>query len=90
MFIKFLNIAYLSHPAKQWLQYDIGPPSLVTALVTMGRGEEGRQHWVTKYTLSFSNDSIQWKTYNNPDDNQEIMVNHQQNHHWMTMLIEPK
>ena len=47
----------------QWLQLDIGPPTLITAVVTKGRGDTGRKQWVTKYRISYSNDSVDWTFY---------------------------
>lgn len=47
----------------QWLQFDIGPPTLVTGLVTKGRGEDNKKHWVTRFRISFSNDSRTWHFY---------------------------
>jgi len=47
----------------QWLQVDIGPPALVTGLVTKGRGEAGKQHWVTRFRVSYSNDTTTWHFY---------------------------
>ena len=49
--------------AEQWLQFDIGPPTLVTAVVTKGRGDGRKKHWVTEYRLSYSNDSRLWHFY---------------------------
>ena len=49
--------------AKQWLQFDVGPPTLVTGLATRGRGDAEKKHWVTKFHLSYSNDSQVWKFY---------------------------
>lgn len=49
--------------ANQWLQFDIGPATLVTGLVTKGRSEGQRKHWVTRYRLSYSNDSQTWHFY---------------------------
>jgi len=48
---------------KQWLQLDIGPPTLVTGMVTRGRGDTRRKHWVTRFRLSHSNDSQHWTVY---------------------------
>ena len=45
----------------QWLQFDVGPPKLVAGIVTKGRGD--KKHWVTRYRLSYSNDSLQWHFY---------------------------
>ncbi|KAK7077461.1 hypothetical protein SK128_009079, partial [Halocaridina rubra] len=47
----------------QWLQWDLGPPHLVTGIITRGRGDTGRKHWVKAYTLTYSNDSRVWFTY---------------------------
>lgn len=50
--------------AEPWLQLDIGPPTLVTGVVTKGRGDTGRKQWVTRYRLSYTNDSeSQWHVY---------------------------
>ena len=49
--------------AHQWLQFDIGPPTLVTGLITKGRGDTGKKNWVTRYRLSYSNDSQIWYYY---------------------------
>lgn len=43
--------------ANQWLQFDIGPPTLVTGVVTRGRGDGRRKHWVTRFRLSYSNNT---------------------------------
>ncbi|XP_067931280.1 lactadherin-like [Watersipora subatra] len=48
---------------KQWLQLDIGPPTKISALITKGRGDTGRKQWVTKYKISYSNDSVTWTFY---------------------------
>jgi lactadherin len=48
---------------EQWLQFDIGPPTLVTGMVTRGRGDSGRKHWITRFRLSYSNDSVNWTFY---------------------------
>lgn len=47
----------------QWLQFDIGPPTLVTGLITKGRGDGKRKQWVTRFRLSFSNDTQVWYYY---------------------------
>jgi len=49
--------------ANQWLQLDVGPATLVTGVVTRGRSDGRRRHWVTKYRLSYSNDSETWHFY---------------------------
>ena len=48
----------------QWLQFDIGPASLVTGVVTRGRGDTGKRQWVTRYKLAYSNDTRDWMFYN--------------------------
>jgi hypothetical protein len=62
--------------ADQWLQFDIGPPTLVTGIVTKGRGDGSKKHWVTKYRLSYSNDSRLWHFYKD-DTEHEIKVTHE-------------
>lgn len=47
----------------QWLQFDLGHPSTVTSLITKGRADTNQEQWVTKYRLSFSNDSRLWIYY---------------------------
>ncbi len=47
----------------QWLEIDIAHPTLVTALVTKGKGDTLKNHWVTKYKVAFSNDSVLWSYY---------------------------
>lgn len=50
--------------ANQWLQFDIGPPTLVTGVVTRGRGDGRRKNWVTRFRLSYSNHThAQWHYY---------------------------
>jgi len=48
----------------QWLQFDIGPASLVTGVVTRGRGDSSKRQWVTRYKLAYSNDTRDWVFYN--------------------------
>lgn len=45
----------------QWLQFDLGPPTSITGLVTRGQGDKKR--FVTSYTMSYSNDSSLWFFY---------------------------
>lgn len=47
----------------QWLEIDVGHPTLITGLITKGRGDTTRNQWVTKYKVSYSNDSIVWTWY---------------------------
>lgn len=48
----------------QWLQFDLGPPTLVTGVVTKGRMDVKKRAWVKSYKLSFSNDSSVGHFYN--------------------------
>jgi len=48
----------------QWLQFDIGPASLVTGVVTRGRGDSSKRQWVTRYKLAYSNNTQDWIFYN--------------------------
>lgn len=47
----------------QWLEFDLGHPSTVTSLITKGRGDMNQDQWVTKYKVSFSNDTRLWLYY---------------------------
>ncbi|XP_076471901.1 lactadherin-like isoform X2 [Babylonia areolata] len=47
----------------QWLQMDVGPPTLVTGVVTKGRGDTRRKHWVERFKISYSNDTRVWYFY---------------------------
>ena len=48
----------------QWLQFDVGPASLVTGVVTRGRADTSKRQWVTRYKLAYSNDTRHWVYYN--------------------------
>src|SRR6218665_3232052 len=61
----------------QWMKFDIGPPTLVTGLVTKGRGEDNKKHWVTRFRISFSNDSRTWHFYR--ENSVKIKVSHRHN-----------
>ena len=43
------------------MELDLGPPTTITGLVTRGRGD--KKHWVTSYSVSYSNDSNVWFYY---------------------------
>lgn len=45
----------------EWLQFDLGPPTTVTGLITRGQGD--RRRFVTSYSMSYSNDSSVWYFY---------------------------
>ena len=47
----------------QWIQWDLGPPHRITGIITKGRGDTRRRHWVQSYTLTYSNDTLVWYTY---------------------------
>ena len=53
--------SFLEHD--QWLEFDLGHPSIVTSLITKGRGDSNREQWVTKYRVSISNDTRLWLYY---------------------------
>ena len=45
----------------QWLQIDFGSPTKITRVATQGRN--GFNEWVTKYNLSYSDDSVHFHSY---------------------------
>lgn len=61
--VKLVLYSLYLFTGNQWLQLDIGPPTLITAVVTKGRGDTGRKQWITNYRISYSNDSIDWTFY---------------------------
>ncbi|KAA0183353.1 hypothetical protein HAZT_HAZT010852 [Hyalella azteca] len=61
---KVLTPSLTSHsPEHQWIQWDLGPPHKITGIITKGRGDSRRRHWVQSYTLTYSNDTVIWYTY---------------------------
>lgn len=50
----------------EWLQFDLGPPTQVTGLITRGQGD--RKSFVTSYTVSYSNNSVSWHFYKDADN----------------------
>lgn len=47
----------------QWLQIDVGPPTLITGVLTKGRGDSKKKHWVKRFKISYSNDTQRWYEY---------------------------
>ncbi|XP_064601589.1 lactadherin-like isoform X2 [Liolophura sinensis] len=47
----------------QWIQVDVGPPTLITGILTKGREDTRRKHWVTRFKVSYSNDTRVWYFY---------------------------
>ncbi|XP_072023596.1 uncharacterized protein [Amphiura filiformis] len=49
--------------ANQWIQVDLGTPTLVTGVITQGR--DGTSQWVTMFTVEYSTDCITWQNVDN-------------------------
>ncbi|XP_050409625.1 lactadherin isoform X1 [Patella vulgata] len=47
----------------QWMQIDVGPPTLITGVISKGRGDTKRKHWVERFKISYSNDTQVWYFY---------------------------
>ncbi|BFZ16140.1 hypothetical protein BsWGS_19179 [Bradybaena similaris] len=47
----------------QWLQVDVGPPTLITGIIVKGRGDTLRKHWVQRFKIAYSNDTRLWYSY---------------------------
>ena len=45
------------------MQIDIGPPTLVTGIITKGRGDSRKSHWVKRFMVTYSNDTERWYNY---------------------------
>ncbi|TGZ63766.1 hypothetical protein CRM22_006732 [Opisthorchis felineus] len=48
---------------QQWLQIDVGPPTQITGVILKGRGDYKRPQYVTRFKLSYSNDTRLWYFY---------------------------
>jgi lactadherin len=59
-----MNIIFSQWLAEgQWIEIDVGPPTLITGVITKGRADSKKQHWVTRFKISYSNDSQVWYQY---------------------------
>ncbi|KAJ9589084.1 hypothetical protein L9F63_017629 [Diploptera punctata] len=58
-----LRLEIIGCQEHQWLQFDLGPATVVTGILTKGRADSKRRQWITSYTVSYSNDSVVWFTY---------------------------
>lgn len=47
----------------QWVQIDVGPPTLITGIITKGRGDTKKKHWVQRFRIAYSNDTRLWYSY---------------------------
>ncbi|XP_078346610.1 uncharacterized protein LOC144631901 [Oculina patagonica] len=52
--------------ARQWLQIDLGKVTKVTRIATQGRSDYN--YWVTKYTLTYSDDEGEFKSYKSGEE----------------------
>lgn len=63
-FALFLTqLFFVFYTVNQWLQIDVGPPTLITGVLTKGRGDSKKKHWVTRFKISYSNDTQRWYEY---------------------------
>lgn len=51
----------LTNNFNQWLQVDLGTFNRVTRVATQGRN--GRDQWVTRYRIQFSDDGVSFQFY---------------------------
>ncbi|CAF3828649.1 unnamed protein product [Adineta steineri] len=75
----------------QWLEFDLGHPSTVTSLITKGRGDTTQDQWVTKYKVSFSNDTRLWLYYKDKSqiEPKEFSANNDRDSERIHFLNEP-
>ncbi|CAF4691019.1 unnamed protein product, partial [Rotaria sp. Silwood2] len=75
----------------QWLEFDLGHPSIVTSLITKGRGDTFQDQWVTKYKVSFSNDTRLWVYYKDKSqiEPKEFSANNDRDSERIHFLNEP-
>jgi len=58
----------------QWITVDVGPPTKIVGLVTRGSGVPFRRHWVSSYSISYSNDSLRWTFYKEDQNLTKIKI----------------
>ena len=80
------RVRLLLTAANQWLQIDVGPPTLITGVVTKGRGDGRRNQWVVRYRVSYSNDSHVWYFYKD-SSHVEVKVRCKRKHLITTITI---
>ena len=54
---------------KQWLQVDLGSYTIVTGVATQGRNAPRIREWVTKYSLQYSTDGVNFHIHIEKGDN---------------------
>jgi hypothetical protein len=54
----------------QWITVDVGPPTKIFGVITRGNGL--KKHWVSSYSISFSNDSLRWTFYKEDENLTQI------------------
>lgn len=67
---------FISIEDNEWIELDVGHPTLITGLISKGRNDIKKEHWVTKYKISYSNDSVFW-TYYKDANHLEAKVNNE-------------
>ena len=67
---------------------DLGPPKLVTGIVTKGRGD--KKNWVTSYSISYSNDTKIWFYYKDANHLEAKVDNHSVSQHFHVSCDVPQ
>ena len=63
-----------THNDRQWIEVNFGIPRLLTGVMTQGR--PGDNHWVTRYKVQYSNDSINWQYVVDSQQNDTVNLYH--------------
>ncbi|CAD5112644.1 DgyrCDS1858 [Dimorphilus gyrociliatus] len=59
-----------------WLQIDVGPPTILTAVSTKGLGEFRKKRWVTHFNISYANSTTgPWYNYSESGNDYSFTAN---------------
>ncbi|MCJ8730677.1 hypothetical protein PDJAM_G00187260 [Pangasius djambal] len=74
---------------EQWLQLDALRPTLFTGVILQGRTSIWSLHWVTRYKVQFSNDSVTWQPCMNGSQEAVFVGNQDQETPVLALFPEP-
>jgi hypothetical protein len=68
------NKYWVAHKSdtNQWLQIDFKYKATVTEILTQGRLQY--DHWVKSYTIAYSDDGVNFKTYKGDEGNDKVTI----------------
>ena len=64
--------SHQSTPVSHYLQIDLGTVRVLSGLVIQSHGTDGGLHYVTKFSIEYSTDNIQWSFYTDDGKNKKV------------------